>query len=186
MTDCKKVEVKHSEIIFKIKNYIILPICSSLFILPFIQKAASTAHVTWLAPWAASATHVACASARVRTRVRAGRTCRAVRAISARKTRSACRRRIQEGARCVTVLDARISANRRHISGSRYVKIRWQGDQRQGKSGRIREFRSPVFKSGKIRENGPFWRKSGKNQGISLWIREKIREFRYSIYFFIL
>ena len=57
-----------------------------------------------------------------------------------------------------------------------------QGDQRQGKSERNRVFRSPVFKSGKVRENGHFGRNSGKNQGISFWIREKIREFRYIIY----
>ena len=56
-------------------------------------------------------------------------------------------------------------------------EIHQQGDQRQGKSGRISEFKSPVFKSGEVRKNLPFWRKSGNfiiNQG-------KIREFRYSV-----
>ena len=66
------------------------------------------------------------------------------------------------------------------------INQHYQGDQRQGKSGRIREFQSLVFKSGKVRENGPSWRKSGKNQGISIWIREKIREFRCSIYLLFL
>ena len=41
------------------------------------------------------------------------------------------------------------------------VSLMPQGDQRQGKSGRIREFQSHVFKSGKVRENRPFWIKSG-------------------------
>ena len=46
------------------------------------------------------------------------------------------------------------------------------------KSGKIREFPNPVFKSGKVRRNQLFWRNSGyfiMNQG-------KIREFRYKIY----
>ena len=41
-----------------------------------------------------------------------------------------------------------------------------QGDQRQENQGESGNF-SHFFKSEKVKENRPFWRKSGKNQGIS-------------------
>ena len=51
------------------------------------------------------------------------------------------------------------------LKTSQFCTLHQQGDQRQGKSGRIREFRIPVFKSGKIYL-------FGENQG-------KIREFHH-------
>ena len=63
-------------------------------------------------------------------------------------------------------------------SVSAYLKKYLLGDQCQGKSGRIREYQSPVFKSGEIRENGPFSEKIMEHQGIALWIKEKLRELK--------